>query len=122
VTPGVIELLEGAAHLPQRLPLLGASFRVDQIGKRFGLRQIELSMFEGAPRELSGLRRPDTAHGGEHFREMCDDRAPAVDMKFRHILAGETVRRREPQHQSVINKSTGGVVEFSARRTPRFRQ
>ncbi len=71
---------------------------VDQVGDRFGLREVELVVEVCALRELAGLRRSRTEFEHAAQQQVEHDRA-AVPVQFEHVLAGERMRRREEQRQ-----------------------
>ena len=132
--PGVVAFLERAAHLPQGLARLGGGFRRHQVGQGFGLGQIHFVVLEGTPGELSRLGGPQAGDAAQKRQaELSINSAAAVEMKLGHILAGETVRRRKPQHQSVVHNfrafrmdklrarvALRGVRQFRSRAAQRF--
>ena len=81
-----------AASLPAR----------DQVGDRFGLREVELAFEEGALGELARARAraPSAQAAREQLRE--HDRA-AVRLQLDHVFAGVGVRRAEIQRDAVVD-------------------
>ncbi len=100
--------------------LLGAG--VDQIGDRFGLRQIELVVEKRAFGELAG---PGDAHVGQRqhaLEQQIEDHRPAVALQFQHVFAGKGVRPREPQRDALIEGGAGSVAERQIVSVARLRQ
>ena len=85
---------EFAAERAQRRARRFAARGVDQVGHRFGLRQIELAVEKRAAREFArlGKARAGIEHGAEH--RMRHHRS-AVALQFEHVLAGIGMRRRK---------------------------
>ena len=94
---------ELASQRPERgtRRLRGAA--VDEVGDRFGLREVELVVQERPLRELSGFglaraERQDTAQQHvEHHRA-------AMALEFQHVFAGERVRRRKVERDALVDR------------------
>ena len=69
---------------------LRARLRVDRIGKRFGLGEIELVVGEGALGEFAGLRRAQARQSLFERRQNAyrRSRASAVNVKLGDVVAG----------------------------------
>ena len=111
------ELAAQAAH---RAPRGGLGRRVDHVGDRFGLREVELVVEKGAARELAGLREPraELERAAQQHRE--DERA-AVALELEHVLAGVGMRRGEVERDAVVDRRAVRVEKDRARRAPRGR-
>ena len=73
----------------------------DQVHDRFGLRQTQLAVQEGAAGVLAGGGRL-CACCKTGFHQPPRHRAAAVAGKFHHILAGVAVRRAEKQSNALV--------------------
>ena len=83
----------------------------DQIGHALGLGQVELAVFESAPRELAWLGQPQT-QGAKRIQHACNYRAPAMQMQLSHVLAREARRPRKPKHKPPIqNPAAAGIAQ-----------
>ena len=102
--PAFAERAERAVELAQRLARLRGGLRRHQVGQPFGRRQVHLAVDERAAREFARLRQPQPRQPAERAERAVDDRAAAVAMDFRHVLAGETGRRGEPEDQRAIER------------------
>ncbi|GHE54730.1 hypothetical protein GCM10019059_12550 [Camelimonas fluminis] len=60
IAPPQYGIAQGPIKLRYCLASLGCRFRFNQVGQRLGLGQIKLSCQDSSPRELSGLREPET--------------------------------------------------------------
>jgi len=122
VAPALQQVARGALHVPQRLPALPRRLRVDEVGQRLHLRQVQLAILKGAPRELAGRGQPQARQGGEGLQHVGDHGRPAVHVQLGHILAGEAVRPGKGQHQRAVQPLLRGrVVQRPQRRLPRRR-
>ncbi|MPM33493.1 hypothetical protein SDC9_80069 [bioreactor metagenome] len=86
---------------------LGA--RIDQIGNRLGLGQIDLVVEKRPLRELPRLRQPQLRrrrarqlHAARY--QQLQHHRPAMRLQLQHILAGIAVRPRKEQRQPPINR------------------
>ena len=89
--------------------LLGT--RLDQVGHRFGLRQVHLVVEEGALGELAGPREPQAGVGTgfEHaLQQHLHHDGAAVALQLEHGLAGVGMRRREKGQHRAIDWTLGG--------------
>ena len=75
----------------------------DQIGDRFGLRQIELAVEKCAFGEFAGPRRT-SAESERATQKLVEHDRTSVRMKFDDILAGERPRRREVNGETAIER------------------
>jgi hypothetical protein len=88
--------------------------RVDEVGHRLGLREVELVVEERAPRELAGLGHAQ-AHPLarlEHARkeQLHHDRT-AVALKLQHRLAGIGVGCRKVERDAMVDRLAIGGEE-----------
>ena len=75
---------------------------------------------KGAPSELAGFGEAQT-QSAKHAHDRAKHGAAAMQMKLGDILTGGTVRPREPKHQPIVERlSGGGVDEVSAFRDARL--
>ncbi len=114
--PAAIHLAEPPVELPQSLASLRIGFGSGQIGHRLGLRQVELAVKKGAAGEFARLRQPQPLPA-QHRHHGTEHSAAAMQMQFGDIFAGNAARRRQPQHQPVIEVVAGFRV--SQPRVPR---
>ena len=122
IAPATINLTQFAAELPHCLAALRLGLGRGEIGDRLGLQQIELAVEKGAAGEFAGLGEPQP-EPGEHLHDRGEHGAAAVQMEFRHILAGRTPRRRKPQDQPLIERlSALRIDQAPPLRDPRWRQ
>ncbi len=103
LAPAVIEPGEAAIHLPERLPALGGSLGIDQIGHRLGLGQVEAAVIEGLAREITRAGRPQLRKLGQGPQRRRANRAAAMEMEFRHILAGLAFGAGKPEHERIVD-------------------
>ena len=78
--------------------------RIDQIGDRFGLRQIHLAVEKGAAAEFAGFGQPGAEVEAAGEQHLHDDRA-AVALQFEDVFAGKRMRIREKQQNSAVDRS-----------------
>ena len=79
--------------------------RMDQVGHRFGLGQVDAAVQKGAPGEFArfGQARAAFEHGVQH--QFCrQDAAMAGD--FHHVLARERARRAHDGDQHLVHCDT----------------
>ena len=100
--PALVYLSERPLHLPERLAPLLFRVGIDQICNALGCRQIQLPVLEGPPRELPGIRGPQTRNQRQFVDNSGKDGAAAMKMQLRHILAAEAGWPRKRSHQAVI--------------------
>ena len=90
-----------AAHLVGGQCMCRTRTRSDQVGDRFGLRQVELAAEKGARSEFAGR-----CHAGAAANQQCeqfaDDVPRAVTRDLDRIFAGVGVRRTENRDQHVV--------------------
>ncbi len=87
---------------------------LDQVGHRFRLRQVELVVEEGAPREFARFGQPqaDFGAGFEAARQQhLQHHRAAVAVQFQHVFAGIGMRRLEIQRQPLVDHFAVGVGE-----------
>ena len=70
--------------------------RVDQIGDRFSLSQIQLAIEKGATTEFTGLGEAGTEVKAARQQHLHDDRA-TVSLQFKNVFASKGMRIREKQ-------------------------
>ena len=97
VAPAVVEPMQPAFHLGERLAPLGFGFGRDQVGGPLRFREVEAAGLEGAPGELAGLGRAQAGDRSERIAERGDDGGPAMHVKLRHVLAGGAGGRGKPE-------------------------
>ena len=103
--PALIQLTKRPFHLAQRLAPLLFRVGIDQIGDALSRCQIQLTVLERPPRELARFCRPQTWNPGEFIDHGRKDGATAMEVQFRHILAGEAGRSRECGYEAVIQNN-----------------
>ena len=93
-----LQLIERGARLERR-------HRVDQVGDRFGLRQIDPAVQKCAKRELAGLREPRAAAPSPPRRSPAQDDGTAVRAQLDDVLAGVGVRGGKEGRDHLIDRS-----------------
>ncbi len=95
VRPVLVQRAKLPLELSQRLPPLRFCFRCDQVVHCFRFDEIHPAVQESAPGELA---RFGGAQAGlrQRLGNAVDDRASAMQMQFRTVLAGVSVRTGEP--------------------------
>jgi len=78
--------------------------RVDQVGDRLGLCQVDLPVLEGALGEFAGPRQPGAEADGPPDQQVHDHR-PAVALQLQHVLAGERVGFRKMERDAGVDGS-----------------
>ncbi len=101
--------------MAQRLAQLRRRFGFDQIGDGFGPGEIEPSMLDRAAGKFPRPCRPQ-AQRRQSLEQSLADRPAAMNVEFRDILAGKTVRRRKPQHQGTVDLPVQGPQGAQCRR------
>ena len=96
-----------AAGDPLSLSPLRFGFRLDQIGKPFDLRKIDLAIDERAPGEFSRFGKPQSGNSRKRLNDRGGDGPSAGDADFRHLFAGEAARRLEPGDQGPVERLPG---------------
>ena len=107
-------IAEQALQLTQCLSALTVGVGGDEVVQTFGLGEIELAVLERTAGEFAGLRRPDLVEGGERGKQCGQHGAPAMDVKFRDVLASRAGGMRKPKHHRIVNRLPAGVAEQSA--------
>ena len=118
--PALIEAVKPALHLPQGLAALGFGPGRDQVGDPLRLRQVEGVRPSKARRVNSpgsAGRRPGTPASAS--ASAADYRPAAMDVEFRHVLAGGAVRRGEPEGEAVCRSVLPIPARGSAGARPR---
>ena len=92
---------QSAVELRERLTLHGRGARIDQIGDRFGLHQIQAAVQHGAARELARCRqsRAGGHAGGQHERR---HHVASVRADLHDVVARVRARRRKPGDQRIV--------------------
>jgi hypothetical protein len=122
LAPAAVEITKLTVELAERLAALCLGLGRREIGDSFGLEQIELAVEKGAAGKFAGFGDPQP-EAAEHLHNRGEHRATAVHMKLGDILTGGAARRREPQHEPVIEPLTClGVDQTSSPRYARRRQ
>ena len=103
IAPATINVTQFAAELTQCLAALSLGLGRGQVGDCLGLQQIELAVEEGAAGEFAGLGEPQSK-ARQHLHDRSEHRTAAVQMEFRHILAGRAPRPWKPQDQPLIER------------------
>ncbi len=111
--PVAIEAAQLAIELAQGLAALRLGLGHGEVGDRLGLGQVELAVLKGAAGEFAGLGQAQP-EPGQRRDDRGQHRAAAVHMEFGDILAGGAVRRREPQHQRVVERVARCRVDEAA--------
>ena len=119
--PGFIPLAQRARRLLKRLGALGGRLGVDQVREALRFRQIELAVFESAPREFARLGHSQ-AGGRKRIEHARDHGAAAVEMEFRHVFAREARRAWKPKRKPAVQDLAGtGVSQGAEGSNPRLR-
>ena len=103
VADGVAFPFQGAARDPLRLPALSLRLGLYEIGEPLDFREVDLAVGESPPGELAGFSGPDARKAGKGAGERGGNRTAAGDMEFRHLVAGETSRRRETDDKRPVD-------------------
>ncbi len=69
--PAVVEALQTAFGLAQRLAVLGRRLGVDQVGEPFDGGEVEAAVVEGAARELAGAGGPQARQAAEPVEDVA---------------------------------------------------
>ncbi len=93
---------------------------VDQVGNRFGLREVELVVEVGALRELA-CRRRARAERQHPLLQQLHHHGPAVPLQLEHVFAGERMRARKEQRQTGVDGCAVGVEKLAQLGTAWFR-
>ena len=120
--PGFVKFLLPAARIRQRLQPLRFCFCGNQVGQALRLSEVNLAHHEGAAGEFPGLRHSQAANSSKRSQTGGHGCHAAVQVQLGAVLAGETVRRREKQCQTLIQHCAvrrSNETEFCA---ARFRQ
>ena len=121
--PSLIEAKQRSARLPQSLPSLRGGFRLDEIRQPLRAGQIELAVLKRAAGELAGLRQAAAFDVPQRRQHALDHGPAAVHLEFRHVLAGLAFRRREPEHQRLVQNFAGaGMLDLPERGEARLGQ
>ena len=120
--PAFKPISQPAAQLRQRLSPLGIRARVNQVGNRLGLGQVNLAGEKRALRKLARFGQPQT----RQCRECASDglyRGPAaMNMQFHHVFTGKAGRAGKPDRQPVIQRAAIQRIHHTAPYgPPRFR-
>ena len=121
IAPVARAVAEQTVQLTQRLAALPVGVGMNQIVEAFGFGEIELAILERAPGELARLRGAHIGERRERREQRRQHRAPAMNMKFRDILAGRAGRARKPQHHGVVDRLPIRIAQQGPRRHPRRR-
>ena len=109
---------QAALELLQRVSALRGRPRVDQVGGRFGLDQVELPVQDRAPSELPGCGEP-RAGGHQRRHRFGRHEQPAVRRDLDQVLPGVGARRRKAGREHVIDELRGDrMQEVRAARGP----
>ncbi len=104
IAPGARAVAKQSLQLAQCLAALPVGVGVDQIVEAFGLGQVELAILERTPGKLARLRRAQIGKTRQRHDQRRHHRAPAVDLKFRDVLAGRACRTRKPEHHRIVDR------------------
>jgi hypothetical protein len=107
---------ELALHRAHRRASCGGGAGVDQVGNRFGLRDVDFAVQEGALRELAGPRQA-AAEFEQALQQQIDDERAAVALDFQHVFAGVRRRRGKVQGEALIHAV---AVRVQKTREPRL--
>ena len=109
------------AQRTQRTARRFTAGRIDEVGDRLGLREIELAFQEGAACELSGFREPSAivhTRGEQHLHH----NGPAMAVELENVFAGVRMRRRKGEGDAVVDRLAPWPYEARVRRLTRRRQ
>ena len=99
--PVLVEPVQRAIHLLQRLAALLVGLGGDQVGDGLGLGEVELAVLEGAARELAGLGHAAEAELGDRVERAADDGAAAMQCSSAMVspvsLAGASNHTARPR-------------------------
>ena len=112
---------EQTFQLTQRLAALPIGVGVNQIVEAFRLGEIKLAVLERAPGEFARLRSTYIRETRERREQCREHRAPAMDVKFRDVLAGRARGCRKPQHHGIVDRLPLRIPQQRPRRHPRHR-
>jgi len=119
---GLGPIAEHALEVPERLPALGLGFGCDQVGEALDRGQVHAAVLERAAGEFARLGGAETFELAERRQHGSDHRAPAMHLQLGDVLAGLTVRRREPERQPFVDELVGPrIAHARERRQPRLR-
>ena len=119
--PVLVEPVQCALHLRQRLAPLLSGFGGDQVGDALGRGEVELAVLEGAAGEFAGLGEAAEAELGEGIEQGAHHGATAVAVQLDHGLAGLGVRRLEPHDQAAVDLLAAQRIDQGPHHPPRHR-
>ena len=120
--PSFVKLAKRAVRLAERLPALRLGLGIHQIGQPLDLGQVHPPTVEGPAGELPRLGRTEPFELRQRLQSRRHNGSPAMHMEFGHVLAGERVRRREEQDETVIDEIAIGRVNGAQAGPAWFRQ
>ena len=103
VAPAFVEAMQPPFHLGERLAALGLGLGRHQVGDPLRLGEVEAACLEGAAGELAWLGRTKAGKCPERIEQLSEDGKPAMDVEFRHVLAGGAAGRREPEGKAAVD-------------------
>jgi hypothetical protein len=77
---------------------------LDEVGKSFGLRQVDLAVLKRPPGELAGLGSPQPLDRCQCRKHRIYDRTAAMALKFHHIFSSRARGSVKPEDQRLIKK------------------
>ena len=113
--PFVGPIPQQTLQLAHGLAPLRFRFGADQIRQSLHAGQIEFSIFECAPGELTRFRRPQPTDRRKRLESCRNHRPAAVNLKFGNILTGLAGGPRKPQRQRLVDRFSPGRI---ARKRP----
>ena len=108
------ELARQRAQCATRCLLAG---RVDQVGDRFRLRQVDAFVDVGATGELARLGDARTQFDTA-LKDAAQHDRTAMSVQFKHVFTRERSRPGEPERHADIQGSSAAVAERAQRRQP----
>ena len=109
--PAVIKVFQPAFHLPQRIFLLFAGFRVNQIRQAFSFGQIHFAVIKRAFGKFARFGQPKTIQPAEVFQHGGNHRPGSVGVNFHRVFAGEGSGSLEIKHQRMIQHFARQIVQ-----------
>lgn len=113
---------EHALALPQRLAKLGAGGGGDDVGHRFGGREIELAVEKGATGELARTRGAQSRQIRQSVGQGARHRGTAVVVQLDHVFAGIAARSRKPEHEALVDRLAAARIAQDPKRRPPLRR
>ena len=112
--PAFKPVSQPAAKLREGLSPLGIGARVNQVGNRLGLGQVNLTGEKRTLRKLPRFGQPQTRQCRQRAGDGLDRGPPAMDMQLGHIFTGKTGGPGKPDRQPVIQRAAIHRIHHTA--------